>query len=197
MSYKVPKGLVVKIKKKRNEVSQCLKAVSNGNTINRDSKLKRNRARTWCFTLNNYSDEDVVSLSHDKWEDMKIKKLVFQEETGKKNVKHLQGVVQFTNQISFSQLKKFNGKIHWSKCRDIKASIKYCSKEETRTGDIYKYGDVDKNLWKDKKKLMTVQEVYEDMESQMINHDNVKDIVEEWCQLEKKRYGDKYKHILS
>lgn len=179
MSYKVPKGLIVVVKGRRNEVSQCLKAVSNGNTINRDSKVARNRARIWCFTLNNYTEEDVVSLSHNKWNNLKIKKLVFQEELGKKNVKHLQGVVQFENQISFSELKKFNGKIHWSKCRDIKASIKYCSKEKTRNGDLYKIGDVDKYIWKDKVELMSSKEVYGDMCKQMCEKKEIDKLIKE------------------
>ncbi len=126
--------------------------VSSGNTNNRDTKLGRNRCRRWCFTLNNYTKENIVSMSHDKWDNMKIKKYVFQEEIGKNKTAHLQGVVEFENQVDFSRLKKFNDKAHWSKCRDIKASIKYCSKEETRIDveKIYKYGDVEKWLWKDK-----------------------------------------------
>lgn len=196
MSFKVPKGIKIKAKKKGTTLSQCLRAVSNGNTRNRDSKVPRNRARTWCFTLNNYTEEDCVSMSHSKWDNLKIKKLVFQEEMGKKNVKHLQGVVMFEEQISFSSLKKFNSKVHWSKCRDIKASIKYCSKESTRNGEIYTYGDVQKNLWKDESKieLMDHEEMLEDMCKQM--KESKTEIAIAWDKKEIKRYGHLYKHLI-
>lgn len=150
------------------KVSHCLGSVSNGNTNNRDTKVTRNRARTWCFTLNNYTENDLVSLSHNKWKEMRILKCVFQEEIGKSGTKHLQGVVQFSNQTSFTSLKEFHGKVRWSKCRNIKASIKYCSKQETRNGELYKHGDVDKWIWKDKPKLISTDELYKDMKKQMI-----------------------------
>ncbi len=155
------------------KVSHCLKSVSNGNTKESRHSSSRNRARTWCFTLNNYTDEDRVSLSHNKWDDLEISKLVFQEEIGgEKNTKHLQGVVQFKNQVSFTTLKEFHNKIRWSKCKNLQASIKYCSKQDTRNGEIYTHGNVEKWLWKDKskkKELMSLQALYNDMKLQMIN----------------------------
>ncbi len=151
--------------------SHCLSSVSNRNSIKRDTNLPRNRARTWCFTLNNYGEEDTVSLSHPEWNNMKITKMVFQEEIGNENgTKHLQGVVQFANQVSFTSLKEFHDKIHWSKCRNLNASIKYCSKEDTRNGEIYTHGDIEKWLWKDTKDepLMSIVDMYQDMYRQMI-----------------------------
>jgi len=152
------------------KLSHCLKSVSNGNTKEPRHSSSRNRARTWCFTLNNYTEEDIVSLSHNKWENLEITKYVFQEEIGlEKKTKHLQGVVQFKNQISFTSLKEFHNKIRWSKCKNLKASIKYCSKQDSRNGEIYKYGDVDKSLWKDKVKteVMDDSELLNDMKNQM------------------------------
>jgi len=153
------------------EVSHSLVGLSNGNTIRESNNSKRNRARIWFFTLNNYTEEEVVSLSHNKWDDMKINLYVFQKEIGENGTKHLQGVVQFNNQISFSSLKEFNKRIHWQKCKGIKNSIKYCSKENTRDGKdaIYTYGDVEKYLWKDKaKNTLTMDEIIEDMRRQAI-----------------------------
>lgn len=151
------------------EVSHCLPSVSNGNTTFRDTRVSRNRARSWCFTLNNYTTECIVSLSHNKWNNMEITKYVFQEEIGEMGTPHLQGVVQFINQISFTSLKEFHNKVRWSKCKNLKASIKYCSKEETRNGEIYTYGDVEKYLWKDKPKCtMTTKEIYIDMYNQTV-----------------------------
>ena len=124
--------------------------VPKGNTIKRDSKVNRNRARSWCFTLNNYIEEDIVTLSHPKWNNMRAKKICFQEEIGEDSkIPHLQGVVQFEESVSFTTLKIFHPKIHWEKCKSLPASIKYCSKEPTRYGKIYTHGVPDKSLWKD------------------------------------------------
>ncbi len=147
--------------------------VTKGNTTYSDSKRVRNRARSWCFTLNNYIEEDVVTLSHPKWENMGAKKIVFQEEIGEDSkIPHLQGVVQFNESVSFSSLKAFHDKIHWEKCRDLKASIKYCSKENTRNGKLYTYGVNEKQLWKGKKPkggldLFGPREMYASMREQM------------------------------
>ncbi len=158
------------------EVSHCLSSVSNGNTINRDTIIHRNRARSWCFTLNNYTTEDSVSLSQQKWNNMEITKYVFQEEIGENKTRHLQGVVQFKNQVSFTSLKEFHNKIRWSKCGNLIASIKYCSKEETRNGEIFYFGNVEKWLWKDKSKCkLTTKHIYNDMYNQTINELEIKD----------------------
>ncbi len=131
-------------------LSHC---VSKGNTMESRHTSSRNRARTWCFTLNNYTEDDCVSLSHNKWDEFEISKCVFQEEIGEENkTKHLQGVVQFKNQISFTSLKEFHNKIRWSKCKNLNASIKYCSKEKSRNGEIYNYNCDKKLLWIDNKK---------------------------------------------
>ncbi len=124
--------------------------VPKSNTNNRDSKVSRNRARSWCFTLNNYKEEDIVTLAHPKWENMRIKRICFQEEIGEDSkIPHLQGVVQFEESTSFSTLKDFHDKIHWEKCKSLPASIKYCSKVATRNGKLYTHNIADKSLWKE------------------------------------------------
>jgi hypothetical protein len=147
-------------------VSQVSQDSTNGNTI----VSARNRRRIWFWTLNNYTDEDIVSLSHNIWNNCPINKYVFQEEIGGNGTKHLQGVTQFENQVSFSTLKEFNDRVHWEKDKmGLKACIKYCSKEDTRNGKLYTYGDVEKMLWKDKpKNTMTSAEIWEDMRRQSI-----------------------------
>ncbi len=113
-----------------------------GNTI-----LPPKRCRSWCFTLNNHTDEHFVSLSHLNSE-YKIKKIIFQEEIGKNGTPHLQGVIQFHNQFLFSKLKELYPTAHWEPCRSLKGSIKYCSKEETRAGKNFSYGIKDTEMWK-------------------------------------------------
>lgn len=91
---------------------------------------KSPRARIWCFTWNNY---DEISRSHlSQYFDERDVKYVFQAEIGEQGTPHFQGVVQFANQKTLSALKVISPKIHWEVCRDLKTSIKYCSKEEGR-----------------------------------------------------------------
>lgn len=111
--------------------------VSGCNTKKRPAINPRKRARRWCFTLNNPVVGEGVSLSHRFSEELKSKYFIFQEEIGKNNTEHLQGCIQFVNQISFSTLKAFDKRIHWEVCRNWEASKKYCSKEDTRSGNIY------------------------------------------------------------
>jgi hypothetical protein len=92
-------------------------------------------SKQWCFTYNNYLSEDICSIvsifneNHCKY--------VFQEETGESGTPHLQGSVMFENKVRpMSIFKMFKG-IHWEKTKDLKASIAYCCKEESRTGNVF------------------------------------------------------------
>ncbi len=104
--------------------------------------------RSWCFTINNHTTEIWNSLTHLK-DEYKIKKIIFQEEKGNNGTPHLQGVIQFKNQILFTTLKELFPTAHWEPCRSIKGSIKYCSKADTRAGDQYSFGIKKKELFKE------------------------------------------------
>lgn len=98
------------------------------------------RARAWCFTLNNYSDEEV-STNYTQLSKYCVK-FVFQEETGEQGTPHLQGVAYFKEAKTITAVKKIMKceRVHLEKCKNINASINYCSKTETRTGKIYQMG---------------------------------------------------------
>jgi len=98
------------------------------NTIIKDNQVK---SRAWCFTLNNYMEAEVLKLQSDKYQ------YVFQEETGENGTPHLQGVIRFKEPVRFTAVKKLNGRAHWEKCKNWNASLKYCSKVETRSGNVY------------------------------------------------------------
>ena len=89
-----------------------------GNT-NKPSCLKK--SRSWCFTLNNFSDEDIVF-----YRDTKHRKYAFQHEVGKSGTHHLQGVVYFANARDFNQMKQLHSKCHWEITKCMKGSIGYC-----------------------------------------------------------------------
>lgn len=88
-------------------------------------------SKHWCFTWNNYPKD---------WENKlygsmvpHFAKIVMQEETGENGTPHIQGYVEFKKKIR--PLGTIGIKeIHWEKCRNVKASIEYCQKEDTRTG---------------------------------------------------------------
>lgn len=105
-----------------------------GNTI---SKPKAPRSRSWCFTLNNYSENQITQL-HTLFSNNEIE-FIFQEEIGEKKTPHLQGTFKMKFGKTFSAVKKMIGinEIHLEKCRSWEQSIKYCSKQESRNGEIY------------------------------------------------------------
>ena len=89
-------------------------------------------SKHWVFTLNNYTKEDINSFSSNS----SIKRYIFQEETGENGTPHLQGYLEFSTKKRPKSVFKTD-KIHWEKCKSVKASIEYCCKEDTRTGEIY------------------------------------------------------------
>jgi len=87
------------------------------------------RARVWVFTLNNPTQKDIDHLTTTF---SNSKKYIFQKEIGESKTEHLQGVVQYINKKSFSQMKKINMKCHWEICKNVNASFNYCQKEKGR-----------------------------------------------------------------
>lgn len=104
---------------------------------------KDQKSRGWCFTLNNYTKEDIKNLMSHKAD------YVFQEETGEKGTPHLQGFIYFANAISFKSIKDKIPKAHIEPAKNKIASIRYCSKIETRTGKIYANIDISNIQHKD------------------------------------------------
>lgn len=97
------------------------------------------RFRSYCFTLNNYSKDDIEYLI-DTFDNEEGCRYVFQEETGMNGTPHLQGIFNFKHPKVFEYAKNLHTKMHIEKCRNLKCSINYCSKGETRTGLIYHKG---------------------------------------------------------
>ena len=93
-------------------------------------------SKQWCFTYNNYDKEKDVPIILDILSNNNCK-YVFQEETGESGTPHLQGSIIFENKVRPMSLFKLFPGIHWEKTKDLKASLKYCCKEESRTGNVY------------------------------------------------------------
>lgn len=91
----------------------------------------------WCFTYNN--PEGAVERLEQILK-TEVTWYVFQEETGDSGTPHYQGTLCLQQRQRRSQLSKLEPAIHWEPTRSVKASIAYCSKEESRTGAIFSYG---------------------------------------------------------
>lgn len=90
------------------------------------------RSRAWCFTLNNYTEEDVITFH-----DLECEYIIVGKEMGESGTPHLQGYVYFANARSFASMKKLNGKTHFEKAKGSPMdNYKYCSKE----GNFYEKG---------------------------------------------------------
>jgi len=98
--------------------------MANGNTSHSPV-----RCRTWCFTLNNYTEEELSQLSQTI---VSAQDFAYQCEKGENGTPHIQGCVKWKNQRRFETLKNLYPRYHWEKCRNWKASYEYCQKEEGR-----------------------------------------------------------------
>lgn len=92
-----------------------------------NTKTCRIRARRWCFTLNNYTDESIDVL---KRAFLSSTGYVIGKEIGTNQTPHLQGYVEYKNAKEFNALKKIDNKIHWEKAvADREDNIAYCTKD--------------------------------------------------------------------
>ncbi len=95
-------------------------------------------SKNWVFTYNVhmsipeiYEFKTLCSNSSKKW--------VFQEEIGESGNHHLQGFICFDRKVRPKSVFLHHPTIHWEKCRDVAAAIRYCQKEDTRVKDSIPY----------------------------------------------------------
>jgi len=85
-------------------------------------------AKHWCFTLNNYSDDDKCKLSS-AFDSGRISYLIYGKEVASTGTPHLQGFVSVKKKCRIPGLVKLLGQAHYEVFRDVRASIFYCKKE--------------------------------------------------------------------
>lgn len=89
------------------------------------------------FTWNNYP-ENFLDLIDPVFR--RVGKMwAFQEETGQSGTKHLQGVIVCKTKCRDTSFDLPNT-IHWEATRNIDDAIKYCTKDDTRTGGRWTFG---------------------------------------------------------
>jgi hypothetical protein len=107
------------------------------------SKDTASRARTWCFTINNPTAQDLLHL-HTKLPTMQeFRFIIFQLEMGLESAtRHVQGYVEFKTSMRFQKAKRMiNAKAHLERRRGSQQqAIDYCEKTETRLDGPWRYG---------------------------------------------------------
>lgn len=93
----------------------------------------RKRCRAWCFTLNNYTEDDEKLLST-----IKCRYIIYGREVGDEGTPHLQGYVYFASQKTFARMKKLLPRAHLEAAKgNPDQNIEYCSKD----GNYVERGD--------------------------------------------------------
>lgn len=97
------------------------------------------RSRGYCFTINNWDDDDLVDLvglTEYEW----LTYMVIGFEVGKKGTPHIQGYMHFSDAKSFEQIKRHIPGAHLEVARATGKSYSkrwsYCMKD----GDYWEYG---------------------------------------------------------
>jgi hypothetical protein len=98
------------------------------------------QAKDFCFTLNNYTQDELNDIKRLEFED-KITYLVCGEERGESGTPHLQGFVQFERKITLAGIKKLFGsdRLHLEVRRGtVEQATEYCKKEN----NYFEYGSM-------------------------------------------------------
>lgn len=81
--------------------------------------------RNWCFTLNNYTNDE-----YEKLKQLTCEYIILAKEIGDKGTPHIQGYVEFKGGKRITTLKKINDRIHWEARKGTSAqAIAYCKKD--------------------------------------------------------------------
>lgn len=96
-----------------------------------DHKMVRRNAKHWCFTLNNYTEDDERLFQAIGTERIGIDYFVYAKETGENGTPHLQCHVSFSCRRSLRFVKDlFGDRLHAEVCRGTPAqSAEYCKKD--------------------------------------------------------------------
>ena len=108
--------------------SNSSKGGGNTSPLPKTPKKQISPALRWCFTLNNYTEDDVSSIvpllqtESEKW--------IIGFEVGDSGTKHIQGFLRFkTKKRPLTVFSSFVG-IHWEKCKGSdQQNYDYCSKD--------------------------------------------------------------------
>lgn len=101
-----------------------------------------NGARNWCFTLNNYTDDEISLL---RTISSQVRYLCFQKEIGQEGTPHLQGFISFKKQTSLRSVKALvSNRAHFEISKGSpKQNRDYCSKSDSGIeGSFEEFGEL-------------------------------------------------------
>lgn len=111
--------------------------------ISRNRRTGNAKSRKWCWTLNNYTSDDVSRLR-----EVDCKYIIAGEEVGEAGTRHLQGFVYFANEVRFATVKRrlFGDRTHVEISRGtVQQNILYCTKtreQDLMSNDVvHEYGE--------------------------------------------------------
>lgn len=120
------------MKKTNSNVKKTTKKVNN-----------KQKFRRICFTLNNYNNEEYQSFIDEYNNNNNIQYMIIGKEVGENKTPHLQGYIEFKNQMYFNNIKKINNRMHFEASKgNQQQNINYCSKDNdfTEFGERKKQG---------------------------------------------------------
>lgn len=137
----------------------------------------------WCFTINNYSDVDLVTVK--SFADSDCRYMVYGLEVGASGTPHIQGYMQLKKKKRLSWLKKnFHSTAHLEQAKGSMAENKaYCSKE----GQVTEIGEA--VVERQRTDLMTVAKMVGEKRSYLE--------IAEACPVQCMMYGSGIKDLVS
>ncbi len=104
--------------------------------------LEKKRARSWTFTLNNFTDNEIKQIK-----DLDCKTLVFQGEIGEETgTPHLQGFIMFRNARYFSAMKNLIHRWHVEPCAtNVTRAVDYAQKRNSWDG-LLRYSKINGSI---------------------------------------------------
>jgi len=88
--------------------------------------------KNWCFTLNNYTDEDILAI--EGWTELGVKGAAYGREIGKNGTPHLQGFLVMTGKVGLTKMKELHPRAHWEVMNGrLDQNEAYCSKQSELT----------------------------------------------------------------
>jgi len=173
-----------------------------------NTKPLEKRSKRWCFTLNNYTEEELSTVTKIS-ENKKFDFFIFGKEVGESGTPHLQGYLEAKNAIRFKTLKNdLSPRVHLEVAKGTrKDNIKYCSKDSD-----YKLEDNKELEIKEKFKLKMldkIKDIYCDLFNRMRYSFDIenysrfenKELFEDkkfknWCLYLEKKFGDHWVNIM-
>lgn len=95
------------------------------------------RLRNWCFTLNNYTDAEWLSVQH-LADDERVRYIVVGKEVGESGTPHLQGYIEFTSSMRLNAVRTVvSTRAHFEGRRgSAQQAADYCKKDS----DFFEHG---------------------------------------------------------